>query len=122
MSKRRKLLWQMNQARREEGLDRLKFEPSLFPPARQHTLQMVRDQRLYHSSPEDLIGSLSDVVWQLAGENVGATSGRVGDLFNAYMDSKAHRQNILRDTFTHAGMGFVRDDEGDLWNTLILYG
>jgi uncharacterized protein YkwD len=42
-------------------------------------------------------------------------------LEDAFMDSKKHRQNILRREFLHAAVGVVRED-GRLWVTVIFYG
>ena len=41
---------------------------------------------------------------------------------DAFMESRLHRQNILRMTFRHAAIGVVRDDDGHFWVTVIFYG
>jgi uncharacterized protein YkwD len=47
--------------------------------------------------------------------------GSLDGLESAFMQSKDHRENILRRQFDHMAVGIVRDGD-TLWVTVIFYG
>ena len=57
-----------------------------------------------------------------AGENVGRTPGSNQGLFEAFMNSPAHRDAILAPGNTHAGVGCTVDAGGQLWVTVNFWG
>jgi uncharacterized protein YkwD len=52
--------------------------------------------------------------WTLLGENVG-TGPNSPDLFTAFMNSPAHRANIMDSRFTKVGVGAYYKTDGSLW-------
>ena len=64
--------------------------------------------------------SSRSVSWNVAGENVGA-GGSMRALFDAFMKSDVHRDNILGRGFRRVGIGVYAHD-GFLWVTLIFVG
>jgi uncharacterized protein YkwD len=82
---------------------------------------MARRGEIFHSSPDQVRAALDGYDWSLAGENVGVGPS-LDALEDAFMESKLHRQNILRTTFRNAAIGVVRDDDGHFWVTVIFYG
>jgi uncharacterized protein YkwD len=80
---------------------------------------MAGDGRLRHNP--DFGGDLSraGVAWRTAGENVGQGPGAT--VFQMWMDSPAHRSNILSPDYTHFAVGCVPGG-GTLWVTQNLWG
>jgi uncharacterized protein YkwD len=105
----------MNAARTANNLPKLKLDPELSKAARVHTNEMVKRDELYHTTDTDLRRRVTS--WILLGENVGV-GGSVSSLEQAFMDSPAHRDNILHPTYRHVGVG-VRKANGRMWVTVI---
>jgi uncharacterized protein YkwD len=115
---RRDMLRWMNAARQNHGAAALDRVWVLRHMADEHSRDMARDGRIYHT--EDLAFALRRVSWQSAGENVGV-GVRLRTLFEAFMHSAPHRANILGQSFRRVGIGLHRGD-GYLWITLIFVG
>ena len=105
----------MNLARQAAGQPQLILDKQLSKVARKHTREMTAQSRLFHTSS----GTLSNRVtrWTVLGENVGVGS-TVVSLHAAFMDSPAHRSNVLYGTFRHVGVG-TRAANGRLWVTVV---
>jgi hypothetical protein len=69
---------------------------------------------LFHSSN---LGSVTSG-WERLGENVGVGPDNVSALHTAFMNSAAHRNNILGD-FNYVGVGVTIDAAGFMWVTVI---
>ncbi len=116
--------WQLlratNESRRRFGLKRLRLDRDASVVARRHSLAMARAHRLYHSTDTSryLRGAGR---WSAWGENIGWTTGDVGDLQKAFMHSSVHRVHILSRSFHHVAIGAVQMG-GKLWVTLFFYG
>jgi uncharacterized protein YkwD len=115
---RRDMLRWMNAARQNHGAVALDRVWVLRHMADEHSMDMAREGRIYHTS--DLGHELRRVSWHVAGENVGVGT-RLRPLFEAFMDSAPHRANILGQSFRRVGIGLHRAD-GFLWITLIFVG
>jgi len=111
------LRW-MNTARSDRGSVVLDPGWRLRRLANEHSRQMANAGRIFHTG--SLSSRLSFVSWSVAGENVGA-GGSMRALFDAFMKSDAHRDNILRRGFRRVGIG-VHPQDGFLWVTLIFVG
>lgn len=105
----------INQAREDEGLRKLSLDPELSKVARVHSREMVRATSLHHTSSDKLAKRVTD--WLMLGENVGL-GDRVGSLHQAFMDSPAHRDNVLEAAYRHIGVGTIRKN-GRLWVTIV---
>jgi uncharacterized protein YkwD len=115
---RRDMLGWMNVARSERGQIVLDRGWRLRAMADEHSRQMATAGRIFHT---DSLGSrLTFVSWNVAGENVGA-GGSMRKLFDAFMQSQPHRDNILGRGFRRVGIGVYVHD-GFLWVTLIFVG
>ncbi|MFN2389632.1 MAG: CAP domain-containing protein, partial [Actinomycetota bacterium] len=75
-----------NDARADEGLDKLRLDPELSRVARKHTQAMVKDGVLRHSPDHQLSKRVTN--WRVLGENVGM-GGSPRSLHAAFMDSQA---------------------------------
>jgi uncharacterized protein YkwD len=115
---RRDMLGWMNTARSDHGAIVLDRGWRLRDMADAHSRQMANAGRIFHT---DALGSrLTFVSWAVAGENVGAGLSMRG-LYDAFMDSEVHRDNILERRFRRVGIGLYAHD-GFLWVTLIFVG
>ncbi len=105
----------INLARAAASVTKLSLDPELSKVARKHTREMISKDSLYHT-PSDVL-SRRVTRWVELGENVGFGGGVVS-LHEAFMDSPAHRDNILHDSFRHVGIGVAKKD-GRMWVTVI---
>ncbi|HEX4979204.1 MAG TPA: CAP domain-containing protein [Acidimicrobiales bacterium] len=100
----------LTNAERAQGLS---VDGELTSVARRWSARMAADNRLAHNP------NLSKEVtqdWGKLGENVG-TGATAGQIHDAFMNSPAHRANIVDRDFTHVGIGVVRGDDGRIWVT-----
>lgn len=105
----------MNAERIDSKVGRMRLDPELSKAARLHTHEMVNNDNLYHTPSDKLRKRVTN--WTVLGENVGV-GGTVSSLHDAFMDSPAHRDNILYNPFNHVGVGVVKRD-GRMWVTVI---
>ena len=105
----------MNMARSAAGKNRLRLDPELSKAAKVHTREMANRETLYHTPTNTLKRRVTR--WTTLGENVGV-GGTVTSLHMAFMNSPAHRSNILYSGFRHVGVGTLKRG-GRLWVTVI---
>ena len=104
-----------NRARTNNDLTKLRLDPELSKAAKVHTREMVRKDTLYHTPTSKLYKRVTK--WNSLGENVGVGSA-VKSLHKAFMNSPAHRDNILHSPFEHHGVGVIK--KGDrMWVTVM---
>ena len=102
---------QVNADRAQASLDPLELDSRLTSIARQHTLNMVRQQTLSHQFPDEpdvqhrVISS--GIRFEISGENV-AYDRDADSAENSLMHSPPHRANILRPEFNTIGIGVIR--------------
>jgi uncharacterized protein YkwD len=109
----RKLARLTNRARSNNDVRTMRLDPQLSMVASRHSDRMASRGVLYHSA------DLGQVVtrWSTLGENVG-TGPSVKSLHRAFMDSPAHRENVLYPSFRHFGVGSKKRG-GRLWVTVV---
>lgn len=105
----------INSARSNNSLGKLRLDPELSKAARVHTKEMVDQEFLFHTASDALKRRVTE--WNILGENVGVGS-TVSSLHSAFMNSPAHRDNVLYGKFRHVGVG-TRVIGGRLWVTVI---
>jgi len=115
---RREMLGWMNTARSNHGSVVLDRGWRLREMADEHSKQMANAGQIFHTV--SLGSKLTFVSWNVAGENVGA-GGSMRALFDAFMKSEVHRENILGRGYRRVGIGVYAHD-GFLWVTLIFVG
>jgi uncharacterized protein YkwD len=115
---RRDMLGWMNTTRSDRGQVVLDRGWRLRVMADEHSRQMASAGRIFHTV--SLGSKLTSVSWNVAGENVGA-GGSMWALYDAFMKSDPHRDNILGRGFRRVGVGVYAHD-GFLWVTLIFVG
>jgi uncharacterized protein YkwD len=97
------------------ALTKLSIDPELSKAARVHTNEMIRKNELHHTSSTALRNRVTN--WVVLGENVGV-GGSVSSLHEAFMNSPAHRDNVLHAAYRHVGVG-VKKANGRMWVTII---
>lgn len=118
-----KQLWKyVNEERVSRGLAPLAYCDHLAKVAFKHTMEQADQNAIYHNSP--ITGSLEDrlnadcVLYLNAAENVSRTSTLIS-AHQGYMRSPGHRKNILSPSYTHVGMGVMRNHTGALFTTQV---
>ncbi len=116
--------WRMfkatNQARIRHGLPRLERNKVSSLVAFRHSRRMAERKSLFHST--DVASYLDGVGrWRAWGENIGWTTGEIEDLQRAFMNSPAHRANLMNRSFRHVAVGAYKQG-GKIWATVFFYG
>jgi uncharacterized protein YkwD len=117
-ARRAEMLQLTNEDRADRDRDALELDAKLSRYATKHSREMAAAGSLFHS--QDLAGVLDGVEWSVGGENVGVGPS-LPDLEAAFMASRPHRRNILREGFAGVAFGVVKSD-GNFWVTVIFYG
>lgn len=116
-----RLVDRINAERQAAGLGALRVDAELQRVARDWTGVMLAEDRLYHNLS---LGPQVDRDWQRLGENVGWTERGttalelVDAVHVAFMESSAHRDNVLRAEFGWVGVGVQVNAAGRLWTTV----
>ena len=98
-----------NQERQQNNLAKLIVNPLLSEAAQKKAEDMSKNQYFSHVSPDgktpwfwlELVGYKYDY----AGENLAINFDESEDVTNAWMNSPAHRENILKKSYTEMGSG-----------------
>lgn len=104
------LLQLVNQARRSAGVPLLQLNDVLTAVAQAHAETMAREAYFDHVDTqgrgvgERLMDAGFNYRW--AGENISAGKSDPREVFNWWMSSDSHRQNILKAEFTLTGFGY----------------
>lgn len=106
-----------NTARESAGVRPLADDPRIDRVAREHSDEMEADGTIYHN--DDLAGDYKRAAggYEFGGENVGMGPG-CDSIFEAFMSSPGHRDNIEDEDYTHLGVGVSLGDDGTLYATL----
>jgi uncharacterized protein YkwD len=117
----------INDERRARGQQPLLWDGELTRLARQHSENMARRNFFSHTDPEGLdtadraaVGGVCG--WRAIAENIAYNQGfddPVGFAVERWMQSPKHRENILRNSFTHAGIGVSRAADGRVYLTQV---
>lgn len=112
-SKEKSMAKKVNKVRSKAGLTKLKLDPELSMVARRNSRRMAKKEQLVHTS--NLGGKVTQ--WKLLGENIGYGVS-VSQLHSMFMNSEAHKDNILNDPFRNVGVGVIKKGEY-LWVTVV---
>lgn len=124
------LLRLANAHRVARGLNALVDSPALRDLARGHSRHMIEHRFFDHLTPE--AGAPGDrlteagVDWTRVGENIATGYATPQAVFEAWLLSPSHRENLESEAWTHAGAGYALDGapsvqfpQGHYW-TLVL--
>ncbi len=99
----------VNNARAQNGLSSLKLNGSLSAVAQKKAEDMKKNNYFSHTSPT--YGSpfnmmkQAGISYKTAGENIAYGQKTAQEVFNAWMNSSGHRQNILNKNYKEMGLG-----------------
>src|SRR4051794_9414422 len=99
-----------NSARSASGLGAYAYAGDLADVALGQAQRMAARHAIFHNP--NLASEVSS--WRMVGENVGVGS-TVDSHHDAFMNSPAHRANILSSDFTEIGVGSVIGDDGRMY-------
>ncbi|WP_416150389.1 CAP domain-containing protein [Salipaludibacillus sp. HK11] len=116
----------VNQERAKHGLSALKIDDEVGKVARAKSQDMSDNNYFSHTSPT--YGSPFDMLkhygvsYRSAGENIAAGQRSAENVMDSWMNSPGHRQNILSDSFTHIGIGYVEGGSryGNYWTQMFI--
>lgn len=105
-----------NKERAKAKLPPLKPSPLLFKAARGHSANMANKNQMNHfldgKGPVERVQAVG-YVFKHVGENVGESDGFPPPVIvQGWMNSKIHRDNILKPQYTEIGLGAVRGTRG----------
>ena len=113
----------VNVKRKQANVTNLLADPALNRISRARAEDLVKLGELSHITPtygttEELFGKF-DYSWTAYGENIGAGFTDALEITNAWLESPAHKENLLNPVFTHMGAGTATDQDGKIyWVTL----
>ncbi|TLS37660.1 SafA/ExsA family spore coat assembly protein [Pseudalkalibacillus caeni] len=114
-----------NQQRAKYGLSPLKWDWQLARVARYKSADM-RDKGYFshqsptYGSPFQMMKNFN-INYRSAGENIAAGQRTPQEVVNAWMNSKGHRENILKSGYTHIGVGYVKGGSyGHYWTQMFI--
>ena len=112
-----------NKTREKEKLRPLKLNAVLVKVARGHSANMAKQEKMDHElDGKNPTQRVKDAGYTPAGvgENVGETNGDMPEkIFQMWMDSPPHKENILRDKFEEIGVGIARNANGEIYYTQV---
>lgn len=118
------LLGLVNEHRVSMGLNALTASATLTAVARDHSVDMIAQTYFAHQSPEGLTagGRLSGagVTWTSVGENLAEGLSTPRAVFEAWLMSPPHRENLERGDWTTAGVGVAVGEAGRVVTQLFL--
>ncbi len=105
-----------NQARAQQGLGPLQWDPALAAAAQVHTQRMADQRTLTHQLPGEpdlaVRAGQQGAHFRAIAENI-AMAGSLNGLQNEWMKSPPHRANILDPRMDHIGVGLIQ--RGGYW-------
>ena len=115
----------VNQERATAGLAPLKENWELSRVARYKSEDMVAKNYFSHTSPTygspfQMINDFG-ISYKAAGENIAAGQKTPAEVVEAWMNSEGHRKNIMSNTFTEIGVGYVKGGSyGHYWTQMFM--
>lgn len=112
-----------NEARTKEKLPPLKPNPLLFQVARSYSAVMARHQKCEHflegTKPNERVKA-AGYRYHHTGENLAwGQNLAIAEVFEGWMKSPKHRENILRKEFSEIGLGCAVDKDGATYYTQV---
>lgn len=115
------LRW-MNEVRASRGMVRLSDDPGIqWIPVEWSDTMATRRELAHNPHFADQVFADRPHATS-ASENVGRSTSGDRSVFDRFMDSPPHRAEILSTTSTHATVGCLHDDAGELWVTVNFWG
>jgi uncharacterized protein YkwD len=113
-----------NEARAKDKLPALKVNATLLEVARAHSANMAKQHAMKHTldgkNPAQRVEK-AGYDYRAAGENIatGDKGASAEALFQGWMDSKPHHENIMSPKYEEIGIGLATDDKGQVYATQV---
>lgn len=113
-----------NQHRAQYGLKPLTADWQVSRVARHKSTDM-RDKNYFshtsptYGSPFDMLKAYN-ISYRAAGENIAKGQRTAQQVVQSWMNSEGHRRNILNQSYTHIGVGYVEGSSGPYWTQLFI--
>lgn len=89
--------------------------------AKEHNIYMINMGKLSHDNFPKRASAISEKTEaSYIAENVGKDYPTAGEMFNNWLASDGHKQNIEGD-YTHTGISVIKNDEGKYYYTQLFY-
>ncbi len=124
-------LWLINQSRQENKLTLLRPDPRLAVAAREHSLEMRDLGYFEHTSPTENLRTPMDrfravfnflprciaenIARRWGGDTPCFTLEKVSQTHQDFLNSPAHRENLMLTEITSVGVGIAINAKGDYW-------
>jgi uncharacterized protein YkwD len=110
-----------NKARAEQNLPLLSVNLVLTRVAREHSQNMAGKGEMNHildgKTPAQRVKA-AGYRYVYTGENIAMGENvSVQEIFDSWMKSKGHRENILKEEYREIGIGVAHDDKGKIYYT-----
>jgi len=105
-----------NAERKKEKLEPLTMDPKLLEAARKHAANMAKQDKLEHKLDDKAANDrvkAEGYVYGWLGENIAWNALTPKEVVQGWMDSKPHRENILKKEYTQLGMAVVKNSKGE---------
>jgi uncharacterized protein YkwD len=99
-----------NRIRRSQGLSPLVEDPQLTEIAQRWAQHMARTRVMRHQ-----ILSVHMKGWKMLGENIAKGQTSIDEVMKDWMNSRGHRENILKPNYNRIGVGTARAKDGTLF-------
>jgi uncharacterized protein YkwD len=124
MSGDEKALFELvNKEREGQKLPPLLPNRILIEVARAHSANMAKQGKMEHvldgKTPAKRVEA-AGYDYRRVGENIAWSDGDTpANIVKGWMNSKSHRENILREGYTETGLGVVRNAKGEIYYTQV---
>lgn len=111
-----------NKARKSDDIRPLRPNRVLCQVARLHSRNMARQRKMSHELDGKSSGhrvTAAGYDYSAVGENVAFGNVVLEEIFDGWMKSKGHRENILRGAYEEIGIGVTRDNDGNAYYTQV---
>lgn len=106
---------QTNRARQRAGERTLKKSPLLARSAKAKAKHLAKTGELEHGLWWKLIDKVSSKRYGTIGENIAEGQNTAEQVVEDWLNSPAHRENMLAGKYTHLGIGFARRGSTEYW-------
>lgn len=107
----------INAERQKNGLHPLAWESQLYDAARGHSEEMASENFFSHTSlnGRDFTDRIKEAGYDdsVVSENIGAGQSTAQQVFDGWMTSDGHRENMLDEAYCDAAVGHMMNEESD---------
>lgn len=113
---RHQLLKLHNQERKAAGVEPLTVNAELTKAAQEYAEVLAKSEEFGHTVKGTPRTRVKDAGYKptAVGENIAIGQESPAEVVKGWMESKTHKENILRQEYSEAGFGFATNDEGEI--------